>query len=731
MTASGQVLGSVLESVVVHAAGAVCERRARCAVPPGGTGSVRIGGLPPVLDGASLRARVVSGGGTRVTDARLEPVAPDAPRNHVPAGPLMDVEDAQDRAARLRRRRDRLRAQIDEVAALRAEPPSHRRGEPPRWAPVESILTLAGFVDARLTVLHGRLTAAEDDLARAEHAVDVLEWELAAASGETAAEGTTRPVITAVLSLAPAPATTDPGAPGPAAADSADRTASGDGAEHDGTVELALEYRVPGAAWTPVYQLRLDGAGSGGGTLVMRACVAQRTGEDWTGVRLGLSTADLLGRTVLPELRSLRVGRGQDAPAAHGWREPPPGLAELFTGYDTAKAAAPARSESSAGGTPAVPRVPLPVPAPPVAAAFPAFATDHADLAAAPPPPAPAGFAGYGAPEAGGGYASAPAPAPGAAPKFSSSGAAPAVRPAGRRHMPRAAAPEPRPPQPAGATPSDELLDYAGLTLTGPDAGSGRGTLKPAAATDAVTEEYRRRAESVGRLARPAHAVDVRRAAGSFDHRFDTAAPADVAADGVWHTVPVCEIAVTMRPAYVCVPAVDPAVYGTVELTNTSAHPLLAGPADVVVDGDFVLTAALPTLAPGERQAVGTGVVESVRVARRTAMRESTAGLRGGTTVLDHSVEIDVANRLPHPVTVEVRERVPVSEDKDVRVEEHTARPAWTDPGEPLPGQENAHVRGARVWRAAVDPGATVTLTGGYVVRLPAGKALVGGNRRN
>jgi hypothetical protein len=158
---------------------------------------------------------------------------------------------------------------------------------------------------------------------------------------------------------------------------------------------------------------------------------------------------------------------------------------------------------------------------------------------------------------------------------------------------------------------------------------------------------------------------------------------------------------------------------------------LLAGPADVMVDGDFVLTAALPTLAPGQRQAVGVGVAESVRVARRTHMRESTAGLRGGTTVLDHTVEVEVANRLPYPVVLEVRERVPVSTDKDVRVEEHRAEPPWHAPDEPLAGQDGIFVRGVRVWRVELAPGRTTTLTGGYEVRLPAGKSVVGGNRRN
>ncbi|MEW2516607.1 DUF4139 domain-containing protein [Actinacidiphila alni] len=701
---------SEVTSVVVHAAGAVVTRRARIIVPAGGTETtVRIGGLPPTLYEQSLRGRVVNGPeGLRVTDVRLD-VGATVHRGEQLPGLRLDLEDAEDQQARLQDRKARLESEIEEVAALRAEPPQPRRGDPPRWAPVESFLALASFVDARLGTLHERLRTTEDRLAVADHDVDVLRDRVYRLSSANSGDRTD-PVVAAVVTLA---------GPAPAQAQAAAEAAEEADAPTGGGIDLDIEYHVPGACWLPTYQLRLDGD-SGRGTLVLRASVAQRTGEDWTGVRLGLSTADLLRRSDLPELRSLRIGRAQEEARPLGWREPPPGLAELFTGYDSAAAERPAGEElwPAAG-----------------AAAVGGFAADADEESF--------GYGGSFAQDtfAGGPVPPPPPPAPGAAPPpMPLAAAAPAapvhermrsrampMAPGGAR--PKAAAFAPSVPPPAA--PSADLLDYGRLTVAGPDAGAERGTLHPESAGIApVVAEYRRRAESVTRLARPAHAVDVRTSAGSFDYRFDTAAPVDVTADGGWHIVPVGEVPVTTESVHVCVPAVDTAVFGTVLITNTSPHALLAGPADVMVDGDFVLTAALPTLAPGQRQAVGVGVAESVQVARRTHMRESTAGLRGGTTVLDHSVEIEVANRLPYPVVLEVRERVPVSTDKDVRIEEHRAKPAWKEPDEPLTGQDGTYVRGARVWRVELAPGRTTTLTGGFEIRLPAGKSVVGGNRR-
>jgi uncharacterized protein (TIGR02231 family) len=271
--------------------------------------------------------------------------------------------------------------------------------------------------------------------------------------------------------------------------------------------------------------------------------------------------------------------------------------------------------------------------------------------------------------------------------------------------------------------------DYAQLALAGPgEPEAARGRLLPAAVPPGtVAAEQRRQAEAVAYLPLPPHSLPVRASAGSFDHRYDAGAPVDVPSDGVWHTVPVLEFPVESTPEHVCVPAVDPRVYAAVRLGNTSRHALLAGAAEVSVDGAYLMTVQLPTLAPGEHRRVGIGVVESVQVARRVTTRESSAGLRGGTTVIEQGVEIDLANRLGRPVTLEVRERVPVSGDKDVRVEDQSSTPPWTAVSAE---QDEQHQRGSRVWRVTLAPHGSQRLTGGYEIRVPAAKALFDGNRR-
>ncbi|MER5207499.1 DUF4139 domain-containing protein [Streptomyces sp. NPDC002825] len=684
---AGQRWGSELDSVVVYAQGALCRRLARGTVPP--DGRVRVTGLPRSLDPGSLRARVLGASGARVTEARVEvEAAPYA--DGAPDGLRREAERLRDAAAAARARRDRHRALIGEVGGLRPVPPPRKREDPHRRTPVDAWLELAEFVDSRLAGLHARLAELDEALRLAEHAFEVAQDRLHRASTDAPAARVDTSVC-AVLAL--------------------------DGPEGAEEVELELEYGVPGAVWVPTYRLT-HRQGDGSGRLVLRASVAQRTGEDWRGVRLALATADLRRRTDLPALRSIRIGRRQSAPAPSGWREPPAGLADLFTGYEAAGAAPrPSLPGSAAGGAPGSAPVPVTVPAPvpaPAPLAPPAFTG----------PPQPGG--GYGAaPSAFGGAVPAAPQPPGSRPRGGGAfrGAPAPQAPA----APGAAAPPPPPPPVGPPQPSGAELDYAALVLAGPEEpGARRGRLFPGSSFDAVAVEHRRRAEAVAALPLPEHAVRPRESAGSFDHRFDAVARADVPSDGTWHSVAVGEIPVGLRAEHLCVPAVEQTVYATLAVSNATDQALLAGPVEVTVDDDYLLTAALPTLAPGAVRRLGLGPSEGVRVTRRTHLKESTAGLRNNVTVLDHRVHVELANRLAGPVTVEVHERVPVSSEPDVRIEE---RADWTEPEEGAAPER--HAPGTRVWRVELPAGGTAALDGGFEIRIPAGKALVDGNRRS
>jgi uncharacterized protein (TIGR02231 family) len=89
-----------------------------------------------------------------------------------------------------------------------------------------------------------------------------------------------------------------------------------------GAGKIRLNYLVDNASWHPQYKLRSDKAGKEQVTLEYLAGIVQNSGEDWTNVKLVLSTAQPMLNAIPPDLQTLHVSAAPKAAA-------PPSVAEL------------------------------------------------------------------------------------------------------------------------------------------------------------------------------------------------------------------------------------------------------------------------------------------------------------------------------------------------------------------------------------------------------------------
>lgn len=761
------VVPSTLDAVTVHAEGALCTR---LAAVPSDNGrlprQVRIEGLPLGLRTGSLRAAVLQGPrGLQVRDIRPAYDVRLPPETDIPTA-QRELEEARDKLAAVNAEMERVMRDIAALQKLKPSFPPRKKDEPhePRESSLTAILSLADFVDAELAPLHDRRIALERQQGDLTEEVNLRQRRVNESSSAERGHSA-RLYRAAVITLSEV---------GPA----------------DEAAQLALEYAVHGARWVPGYDLRMPRT-LDGGVLRMRASVIQRTGEDWSNVRLALSTAHLERRADVPELKALRIGRRQPPPARSGWREPPPGLDELFAGYDTARPPSPSRPDSDLvlDGVGAPRAEPMPQRAPvlreepvtggapkPMAPPAPMRASQAMPSVSAPPPPAPMSAPRpTGAFRAGG--APPPPPAPGAA------RAAPKKKSANL--MRSRAVPDEAPMElleeepseefadldgdgeqskeeggfggggglaesrsrPTGLEPAVDLLDYGNLELYSANHPELRGRLRPQSEdmsrellvllgvhvhVDVFTlvAEYERTVATVQHAPLPAWSTPPRQSTPHFDYRFDVETRVDVPSDGVWHSVPVFSAPVGLSAEYVCVPSMESRAFRTVKVENRTPHALLAGPVDITLGDEFLMTSPLPTLAPGATQRLGLGVEESIKVSRNTRFDEASGGVFGGSNVLTHHVCVELANRTAQRVTVEVLERVPAvpsAAEKDIKVDEAEVKPAWSK-RTLLPGE--TPVEGERAWKVTLQPGETQTLNATWAVRIPSSKMLVGGNRR-
>ncbi len=724
---------TAVETVTVYRRGARVVRSAVIeAGPEGFPAEISVPGLPLCIDDSSVRVRFEARGKGPAPEAREVRIGLDAAPKDSSLPPPRDeeIESARLAKSRLEAEIERIERLMEALQGLSVEPrPAPKAGTPPGPLPTEARITLLDFRRKRLEAADRDLRKKSEELDAASRKLEELEFRKETSSTALAArEHETRKSV--VVRIA--------GLKGPAEA------------------VLKIEYLVPGATWAPSYILRFDRLFSKA-ALSVRASVCQRTGENWKAARLALSTAEPCSWTELPKLPALKIGRAQPEKRPAGWRDLPAGLEALFADYDAARITVPplpapaVPSELSAPSRPPLGRAAaaeepeededsfeeeaesecLTGAEPAVECCFEASAAMMDELppqSVAPPEAAPMRRS-MPAPSM---LSSMPPPAAAAGASMSKKGFA--------RMEKEYAAPQPPPPQ--YADPGD-LLAFGNLRLRGPDE-PGRGKLKALSRGDALRDlpgargvagleaaaDWISRAVSAAQsaadaalppgLARPA-------SPDGFDYAFACDSPADVPSDGAYHTVSVREIEAVSSMTYVSVPRESADVFRSAEVINPADAPLLPGPADVIAGGDFLMTVPMGVVGPGGRLEIGLGVEQGVKVARNTSFSEQSGGLLGGKLGLLHRIEIEVANNLAAPATVEIRERIPVRRegDKEVEVEVSECKPPWKEFN-----QREVPVRGAYGWRVRIEPGGREKLLAAYNIRISSKKEISGGNRR-
>ncbi|MGK3989643.1 DUF4139 domain-containing protein [Sorangium sp. So ce136] len=752
MTAERIACASRIEAVVVYARGAIVTRRVELAAPlPRGATEISVTGITPLAEPGSFRALVAAAGepasaaGTAgaprdVIGVRARLVVPPAPvsRSALSAR-LRELELAIERLAA---EHAHLRLWRDKLGAVALDPELARRfrpGDPA--ARIQDALAVSGLLSDELAALDARAAVVEAELERARKELLAAQLDAAqAASGEVEERAPAR--LDVAVRLAPA------------------RDGAG------GEPALRLEYAVAAARWWPTYAARFS-RNATEVALQLDALVAQASGEDWEDVRLALSTADLVQDTRLPELASLRLSRAQ-RPPRRGYRPAPEGLDAMFEGFDRFVAALPQPAARTKAAPPRLPapasadddeptpmparvaadamasqelletmaHLPAPGAAPPPALSAGFAPPPPAPLAMAMPPVAPAaarsrGLSRPSLPSFGGG---APAPAQAfrssapAASKAAFARASVAEMTAGAVDDVLAADDELEGPgaAPAPLDPAlvEEWLDFDALHL--PGAGPQRGRL----ARDKPRRPGRsaRQAQAdIMNLPAPPRAVDPRDARGRFDHLYAGEGAADVPSNGRPHRVTLSAARAPAAPRFVTVPREVAEVYREARVENPFDAPLLEGPVDIFVDGALAAQSALGHVDRGGVLRAGLGVEERIRVARNARVDESSAGLLGGSLAVEHAVTIDLASSLGVGVEVEVLDRIPVTDDKDVEIKLLSSQPK----AEPYTQEElGGPVRGGLRWRVPLAPGAKASVAFTYRVVFSSKSEVVGGNRR-
>jgi hypothetical protein len=733
-------LASKIDKVKVYAAGATVSRIADLHLENGETPEqVEISGLPLALDDSSVRVQVEGNANPVIpTDTRISLTVPSS--QETPNSPA--EEQLHQAKAEVRRIQETIALIDNEISVLKQlhvpNQPEAEPGKAPPPSPLAARLAIANFQDEQIRSRIQERRDTQNSLKEAKTHLDELlhKQELASTAQQVKPHELRKTVI---ISLSyPAEVTVS-------------------------QQRLIVEYFVPGARWTPTYLCRLESS-TNTAAIAVRAFLCQRTGEDWSGVRLELSTANPMTWCELPELPSLRLGRTQPVPRKSGWRLPPLGATMLFADYDRQKPQVVTKPRA------------FTQPASRINSSFYNLELNlinqyrdqkltqekaqedldmelecllsDADKAME--------FhnlfdeSGDGFAESGDdGFAESGDNdfAYSECSLFDESeeiecdlGEALSIFISDLRGQDSA----------FGFSTgwiNNDILTYNLMRLPGADDPNKRGKLLLQNQQYVYLEllkqqqflvnfsvlEIVKQAISTSQQCLstplPPGGISVRDAAGSFDYAYPADGRVDIPSDGQFHAVALTSQSTDVNLRYVVVPREDTNVFRIAQLCNPLDAPLLSGSVDVYVDGEYILSTTLPTVPAKGQVELGLGVEQGIKVARNTTYQEKRSSqLLVAFNELRHHLTIDIANRLANEARIEIRERIPVpQEGEKVDVELGQVSPQWHKYEQEERGQP---IQGGYCWRIQVPSQQQAKLSAQYTIKTYADSEVIGGNRR-
>lgn len=159
---------------------------------------------------------------------------------------------------------------------------------------------------------------------------------------------------------------------------------------------------------------------------------------------------------------------------------------------------------------------------------------------------------------------------------------------------------------------------------------------------------------------------------------FRTPERVSVPSDGRPHRFPLFGFTAPADVDLVCRPELQAVVFMRSRQSHSGSSPILAGPVDLIRNSGIVGRTMLPFVAPGERFELGWGPQGELRVTRKVTTLAQERRSFGAWTRRPRRIEVRLSNLGPEPRTVEIVERIPISEIEKVQVEPGEAEPTAT-----------------------------------------------------
>jgi uncharacterized protein (TIGR02231 family) len=160
---------------------------------------------------------------------------------------------------------------------------------------------------------------------------------------------------------------------------------------------------------------------------------------------------------------------------------------------------------------------------------------------------------------------------------------------------------------------------------------------------------------------------DTLRERGTTAH-FPALAAQIIRSDGAPVRVPIGSVELSAQNRILAAPELSLNVARIVDLTNSTKQALLPGKVSLYLDGAFLGLTETDFVAPGESFSLYLGVADEIKLSRTLDKKHSELKRSGQRTRITASFLVSAENLSDHSVSVQLAERIPVSETEEIKI---------------------------------------------------------------
>lgn len=189
----------------------------------------------------------------------------------------------------------------------------------------------------------------------------------------------------------------------------------------------------------------------------------------------------------------------------------------------------------------------------------------------------------------------------------------------------------------------------------------------------------------------------------------------DIPSDGTLHSSIVAIESFPVNIEYMALPKLSPHVFLKSEIVNRAQYPLLSGKVNTFAGNIYTGSSQLKKVAAGEKFELFFGTDDQITVKREELKQLKDAGMFGKNRA-SYRYRIELGNFRKEPVTVSLRDQLPVAGDEEIKV----------SLDEPSIKPDEVRNDGGVIWKMPLLAGEKKELTFGITVEYPKERVITG-----